>query len=81
MALIVVLAILMVSTVRYTSMKAPGGGGRSGFFIVLGIAAAAMGIWFYSRYALVGIATVYVSHGVIWWIARLIGGKLRPRSA
>lgn len=81
MALIVALAILMVSTIRYTSMKAPGGGGRQGFFIVLALAAGAMAIWFYSQYALIGIAAVYVSHGVIWWIFRLIAGKFRTAPA
>jgi len=77
MALIVVLAILMVSTIRYTSMKAPGGGGRQGFFLVLALAAGAMAIWFYSQYALIGIAALYVSHGVIWWIFRSAAGKFR----
>lgn len=70
MALIGTLAILMVSTIRYTSMKAPGGGGRQGFFLVLAIAAGAMAIYFYSQYALVTIAAIYVGHGVVFWIFR-----------
>lgn len=69
MTLIVVLSILMVSTIRYMSMKASGSG-RQGFFLVLVLAGAAMGIWFYSQYALLAIAAVYVSHGVIWWLIR-----------
>jgi len=78
MGLVVVLAILMVSTIRYTSMKSPGGGGRQSFFLVLIIAAGGMAIFFYSQYALVGIAALYVSHGIVWWIFRAVAGKLRP---
>jgi CDP-diacylglycerol--serine O-phosphatidyltransferase len=78
MGLVVVLAILMVSTIRYTSMKSPGGGGRQSFFLVLMIAAGGMAVFFYSQYALVTIAALYVSHGIIWWIYRSIMGKLRP---
>jgi CDP-diacylglycerol--serine O-phosphatidyltransferase len=72
MGLIAVLSILMVSTIRYTSMKTAGSG-RQGFFLVLAIAAMAMFVLFYSKYALLAIAGVYVSHGVIWWIFRLLG--------
>ena len=69
MALIVVLSILMVSTIRYASMKS-GGGSRQGFFLVIVIAGMAMAVFFYSKYALFGIAGVYVAHGVIWWLLR-----------
>lgn len=78
MALIAVLAILMVSTIRYTSMKAPGGGGRTALLMVLVIVAGAMTVYFYSQYALAGIAALYVAHGVVFWIFRWIAGKLRP---
>lgn len=77
LGLIGVLSILMVSTIRYTSMKTAGSS-RQGFFLVLTIAAMAMFVFFYSKYALLAIAAVYVSHGVIWWIARLIGRFVRP---
>jgi CDP-diacylglycerol--serine O-phosphatidyltransferase len=72
MGLIAVLSILMVSTIRYTSMKTAGSS-RQGFFLVLAIAALAMFVYFYSQYALLAIAGVYVAHGVIWWIFRLFG--------
>lgn len=75
MALVVVLSILMISTIRHTSMKSSGSG-RQGIYTVLLLAGMAMGVWFYSRYALLAIAAVYVSHGVIWWIIRRI--FLRP---
>lgn len=71
------LAVLMVSTIRYTSMKSAGKG-RQGFFLVLLIAGIGMGVYFYSQYALLAIAGIYVAHGVIWWIFRLISRLLRP---
>jgi CDP-diacylglycerol---serine O-phosphatidyltransferase len=77
LVLIAVLSILMVSTIRYTSMKSAGKG-RQGIFLVLAIAAMVMFVWFYSKYALLTIAAIYVSHGVIWWIARSIGRLARP---
>lgn len=77
MALIAVLSVLMVSTIRYTSMKTAGKG-RQGFFLVLLIAAMAMGVWFYSKYALLVIAGTYVAHGVIWWTLRVVGRILKP---
>lgn len=76
MALIAVLSVLMVSTLRYSSMKTAGKG-RQGIFLVLLIAALAMFVWFYSQYALLAIAAIYVSHGVIWWLFRLIGRLFR----
>ncbi|MEO7539340.1 MAG: CDP-alcohol phosphatidyltransferase family protein [Pyrinomonadaceae bacterium] len=77
MGLVGVLSILMVSTIRYSSMKTAGKG-RRGFFLVLLIMAIAMSIWFYSRYALITIAAIYVVHGVVWWIVRSVSSKLRP---
>lgn len=77
LGLIAVLSILMVSTIRYTSMKTAGSS-RQGFYLVLAIAAMVMFIYFYSKYALLAIAGVYVAHGVIWWIGRLIGRVIRP---
>lgn len=75
--LVATLSILMVSTIRYTSMKTAGKG-RQGFFLVMAIAAGAMLIWFYSQYALLAISAIYVSHGLIWWILRLLGRMAKP---
>jgi CDP-diacylglycerol--serine O-phosphatidyltransferase len=80
LGLIAVLSVLMVSTIRYTSMKTTGKSSR-GFFLVLAIAAVAMLIWFYSQYALLALAALYVSHGFIWWIVRLLGRIVRPARA
>ena len=77
MALVGILATLMVSTIRYSSMKTAGKG-RQGIFLVLAVAAMAMFMWFYSQYALLGIAAAYVLHGLIWWVFRFFGRFGRP---
>ena len=77
MGLIATLSILMVSTIRYTSMKVAGSG-RQAFFLVLLIAGIGMAVWFYSQYALLAIAAIYVSHGLLWWVIRSIGRIARP---
>ena len=77
--LIGALAILMVSKIRYSSFKTAGSG-RQSYIILLVLAATAMFVFLYSQYALLTIAGIYVSHGVIWWIARSISAKLRPSS-
>lgn len=80
MGLVGLLSFLMVSTIRYSSMKATGTG-RPGFVLVLLLAGVGMAIWFYSEYALAGLAAVYVAHGLIWWMARAISSKLRRPAA
>lgn len=75
-ALVATLSVLMVSTIRYSSMKASSKG-RPGFLLVLLLAGIGMGVIFYSQYMLVAIAGIYVAHGVVWWIVRSIASKLR----
>ncbi len=77
MGLVAVLSVLMVSTIRYSSMKTAGKG-RQGFFLVMAIAAAAMLVWFYSQYALLILAALYVSHGVLLWIFRSVARLVKP---
>jgi len=67
MILIAVLGILMVSTLRYSSMKTVGTGRRN-LYIVLIIAAIGMLMWLYSRYVLLILSVAYVSHGILWYI-------------
>ena len=74
MGLIAVLSVLMVSTIRYTSMKTAGTGPQ-GMFLVLVLTGAAMAVWLYSEYALLAIAALYVGHGVIWWLFRSLFSK------
>jgi CDP-diacylglycerol--serine O-phosphatidyltransferase len=79
-ALIGLLSFLMVSTIRYSSLKAAGTG-RPGFFLVLILAGVGMAIWFYSEYVLVALAAIYVAHGLLWWMARFTAGKLKRKPA
>jgi CDP-diacylglycerol--serine O-phosphatidyltransferase len=74
MILLAVLGVLMVSTIRYTSFKTSGSGKRN-LYLVLLIAAVGMLIWLYSKYVVLLLAVIYVSHGVVWHLASL----LRPR--
>lgn len=74
MGLLAILGVLMVSTIRYTSFKQTGSGRRN-LYLVLVIAAVGMLIWLYSKYVVLILALLYVSHGIVWYLASL----LRPR--
>ncbi len=76
MILMTALGLLMVSTIRYTSFKSVGTGRRS-LYIVLIIAAVGMLIWLYSRYMLLILSGLYVSHGVLWYLAGLLRSSKR----
>lgn len=71
MILLAVLGILMVSTLRYSSMKTVGTGRRN-LYLVLVIAAVGMLIWLYSRYVLLILSVGYVSHGVLWYLLSVL---------
>ena len=68
------LGLLMVSTLRYTSFKTVGTGRRSIYSILI-IAALGMLIWLYSQYMLLGIASAYVAHGIIWYVLGFLNPK------
>lgn len=74
MILLALLGVLMVSTLRYSSMKTVGTGRRN-LYLVLLIAAVGMLMWLYSQYVLLILSVGYVSHGVIWYLLSM----LRPR--
>ena len=74
MILIAVLGVLMVSTLRYSSMKTVGIGRRNLYLFLL-VAAVGMLILLYSRYMLIILSLAYVSHGILWYLLSL----LRPR--
>ena len=74
MILLGMLGVLMVSTLRYSSMKTVGTGRRN-LYLVLVVAAVGMLMWLYSQYVLLILSVAYVSHGVIWYLL----GMLRPR--
>jgi CDP-diacylglycerol--serine O-phosphatidyltransferase len=75
MTLITVLSVLMVSTVKYSSMKTVGVGRRN-LYLVLVIAAIGMLIFLYSKYMLLILSGAYVAHGILWYAINF----LRPRS-
>lgn len=74
MILLAVLGILMVSTLRYSSMKTVGTGRRN-LYLVLVVAAIGMLMWLYSQYVLLILSVGYVSHGILWYLVNMI----RPR--
>ena len=76
MILMACLGLLMVSTVRYSSFKTAGTGRRS-IYLILVIAAIGMLVWLYSRYMLLGIASAYVLHGIIWYLTSMLSPKRR----
>ncbi len=78
MILMACLGLLMVSTVRYSSFKTAGAGRRS-IYLILVIAAIGMLVWLYSRYMLLGIASAYVLHGVVWYLTSLLSPKRRSK--
>ena len=75
--LVILLAFLMVSTLRYSSFKNVGTGNRNPRILVLAITLVVLAIWFYSRWALLIISTLYVSHGIIGKLWSLV----KPRRA
>jgi CDP-diacylglycerol---serine O-phosphatidyltransferase len=62
MALVGVLSLLMVSTIKFSSFKTVGARVRSMRIIILGVAIGAL-IYLYSRWVLLSIVTLYILHG------------------
>jgi phosphatidylserine synthase len=73
-----VLGLLMISTLKYTSFKTIGTG-RTNIYIILLIVALGMAIWFYSKYALLILSAVYVSHGVIWYVLSFLSPRRKEK--
>ena len=65
MGLVAVLATLMVSTIRYSSFKAVGGGRQSTIKVMPVIAAIGMLVWLFSRYVLLALILTYVLSGLV----------------
>jgi len=76
MLLIALLGILMVSTLKYTSFKNVGTG-RGNLYLILVVAAVGMAVWLYSRYALLALSALYVSHGIVWYLFSILRPKRR----
>jgi CDP-diacylglycerol---serine O-phosphatidyltransferase len=67
------LAFLMVSTIRYSSFKNLGAGNYRPHFLIVALALLVAAVWFYSRWSLLILSTIYASHGLIaklWSLAR-----------
>ncbi len=72
------LAILMVSTLRYSSFKNIGPSSNKPFITLPLLSLLVAGIWFYSRWVLLVLAAFYVSHGLILKLWGLINRLRRP---
>jgi CDP-diacylglycerol--serine O-phosphatidyltransferase len=75
--LVVCLAFLMISTLRYSSLKNFGVGNRNPRILIIGLALVVTMIWFYSRWFLLLISIAYVSHGLLAKLWSLV----KPRRA
>jgi CDP-diacylglycerol---serine O-phosphatidyltransferase len=75
-----VLAVLMVSKIRYTSFKNIGAKSNKPFIILPLLSLLVAGIWFYSQWVLLVIASAYVLHGPLLKVWGLLG-RFRPQSS
>jgi CDP-diacylglycerol--serine O-phosphatidyltransferase len=73
-----VLAILMVSTLRYSSFKSIGPRTDKPFITLPLLSLLLAGIWFYSQWVLLILATVYVTHGPLLKLWGLINRLRKP---
>ncbi|MGH9942388.1 MAG: CDP-alcohol phosphatidyltransferase family protein [Pyrinomonadaceae bacterium] len=81
MGLVALLAVLMVSTVRYSSFKTVGLGKRRTRVAILLLAALGMLLWLYSRYVLVGLLSAYVLYGLLARFGSLVRQRWRAGTA
>jgi CDP-diacylglycerol--serine O-phosphatidyltransferase len=81
MALVAILAVLMVSTIRYSSFKTFGAGKRSTITAMPIIAAVGMLVWLFSRYVLLAFIATYVLHGILFRLASLFRTRAQPEGA
>ena len=79
--LIVVTGVLMSSTIRYTSFKDIQWTRRWPSLAVVMIVAVVGAIWFFSQITLLLIATAYISHGVVFQLARFARRRIASRPA
>jgi CDP-diacylglycerol--serine O-phosphatidyltransferase len=75
MALVGILGVLMVSTLRFSSFKTVGTRSRSMRTIILAVAVGML-IFLYSRYVLLAIVVLYILHGLL----SRVFGMFRRRS-
>jgi CDP-diacylglycerol--serine O-phosphatidyltransferase len=75
-----VLAVLMISRVRYTSFKNVGPKSNKPFILLPLLSLFLAGVWFYSQWVLLMIASAYVAHGPVLKLWGILG-RFRPQSA
>jgi CDP-diacylglycerol--serine O-phosphatidyltransferase len=59
------LSFLMVSTIRYSSLKGFGARTYGPRVLIIGLALMVLLVWFYSRWTLLIFSSIYASHGVL----------------
>jgi CDP-diacylglycerol--serine O-phosphatidyltransferase len=79
--LIIVTGVLMSSTIRYTSFKDIQWTRRWPSLAVVMIVAVVGAIWFFSQITLLLIASAYITHGVVFHLARFARHRLASRHA
>ena len=77
--LVVILGLLMISTIRYTSFKTVGAGRRS-VYLMLVIAGMGMLIWLFPQVMLFGIALAYAAHGIVWYLFGFLNPRKREKA-
>lgn len=75
--IVVCLAFLMVSTIRYSSFKNIGPRNHHARVLIPALALVVLALWLYSQWSFLIISTVYASHGVLGKLWSL----LKPRRA
>ncbi len=74
MILIGILGLLMISTIRYSSFKDLGTG-KIKFWLVLFVGAFGMLLWLFSQYLLLIVTSVYVAHGIIFYLISFLSPR------
>src|ERR1051325_6003212 len=72
LVLVACLALLMVSTLRYSSLNKIGSGKQNPRVVILGFALLGLCIWFYSTWSLLALSLLYASHGVAFKLWSMI---------
>lgn len=75
-----ILALLMVSTIRYTSFKEFGLRSNKPFIIIPMLSLLVAGIWFFSQWVLLLLASTYAVHGPLNKLLSLLGRGRRTQA-
>ena len=73
LVMVVVLAFMMVSSIRHSSFKGAGPHTRNPRLIIILITVLLAAVWFYSQWTLLVLASLYALHGIVgklWSMAR-----------